>query len=258
MDIFNREEICCKQFMNFYPFKSKKNPPSLPYQGGNMPSLPLYLFTSHFMKFYFILIGCLVGFATMLQFHAQLLPSRDTDVSAKQDYKEVYQQLQKEQNTLKTHLETLRFQEEEKNKFLSQNTQMQLVQAQKDAGFTKVQGEGVVIRLNLDGKVSSAEMASMLRETINLLLSLNAEAISVNGYRVVFKTPIISVGDHILLENFHITAPFEIQVVGGADFIISALEVKEGFKNVREAIVKNNLSMEVQKETDLEIPAYLY
>ena len=210
------------------------------------------------MKKNIILAGALVGFIIALQLNSKLLPSRDTAINEQLDYTEVKQVLELEQNTLKQELDDLRQQEAEKQKFLDIGVQEKLEEAQKQAGFTKVSGEGLIIILTANESMGSEKTATFLRDTVNLLESVQAEAIAINGYRVVFKTPIIATGGNILIKNFHITGPFEIQVLGNTDFLLSALEVKAGFANVRQAVLDGDLNMEVKQAQALELPAYIY
>ncbi len=209
------------------------------------------------MKKFLILAGILIGIIIVAQVNSKLTSNRDTDISEKEDIQKIFQELQKDQNQLKGQLEELRKEENEKLKFISKDIQENLEQSQKKAGFTKITGEGLIFKIT-NKNTSTQELASSLRDIVNLLLSLKAEAISINGYRVVFKTPIISVGDSILLKNFHITQPFEIKIIGNSDFILSAFEVKEYIKSFRAKVQNGDIELEVRKTDNLEIPAYIY
>lgn len=206
-----------------------------------------------------IIAGIIVGLVIALQMNSKLLSAKDTNLSEQKDFLAIKKSLEVEQNELKTELTSLREEEKEKSSLLSEDIQLKLKESQKQAGFTAVQGEGLVLRLAPEsGFKSSEKMAEFLQNIVNLMLSVQADAISVNGYRVVFKTPIISVGENILLKNFYITDPFEITVIGNPDFLLSAFEVREAFKPVREAVSRGEISLEVKKASVLEVPAYIY
>ncbi|MBT4937226.1 DUF881 domain-containing protein [Candidatus Peregrinibacteria bacterium] len=205
-----------------------------------------------------LLAGILTGLITAMQFNSGLLANRSSDINEKSDLKFIHQSLQGNQNELNAELKQLREEETKKLHTLSGNLQNELIIAQKEAGFSQVSGSGVILTLTPEKSVAFSIQASYLRDIINLLFSLQVEAVSVNGYRTVFKTPILSVGNNILIKNFHISSPFEIQVIGNSNFVLSALELKDGLSELREKIQEGELTLEVQKADNLQLPGYIY
>jgi len=211
------------------------------------------------MKASLIATGVVIGLIISIQINSDLISSRDTNISEKEDYAKVIQILEIEQNKLMQELSSLREEELEKSKLLSTNIQAELEESNKIAGFTKISGPGTIIRLvDPQDENSTPELISTLRQILNLLFSMNSEAVSVNGYRVVFKTPIVSVGKSTLLNNFHISPPYEINVIGNSEFILSALKTKESMRELRERDKNNEIQVEFQVSNNLEIPAYIY
>lgn len=210
------------------------------------------------MKKSLLIAGILTGLITALQFNSGLLANRSSDINEKSDLQLILQGLQNDQNQLNAELKKLREEETQKLSSLSGNLQNELVIAQKEAGFSEASGAGVVLTLTPEKSVSFSTQASYLRDITNLLFSLQVEAVSINGYRTMFKTPILSVGNNILIKNFHISSPFEIQIIGNSEFVLSALGLKDGLKELREKIKEGELTLEVQKAENLQLPGYIY
>lgn len=99
------------------------------------------------------------------------------------------------------------------------------------AGFTEVQGRGLVLTLNdkpdydilkdpLDSIVHDADV----RYAVDLLRGSGAVAVSINGYRVVNSTYILCIGPTILVNNERLVPPYVISAVGDADAMRAVLE----------------------------------
>jgi len=208
------------------------------------------------MKKSLALTGFLVGTIVSVQLNSRLIAHRDTDIHEKKDLKEILRILKNEQDLLKNEIQEKRKEENKKLKFLAGNIQSELDQVNKEAGFTEVKGSGIII--NLAGSTDTIALVSDLRKIVNFLFSINTEGVAVNGYRVVFKTPIISVGESILLKKFNIVPPFEIKVIGNADFILSALETNDSLADLRKKVLKEELFLEIKKSNLIELPPYFY
>jgi len=210
------------------------------------------------MKKNLIIAGIVTGIILVTQFNSSLTASKDINFSEQEDLKKIRQDLQNEENQLKENFKTLREKEGEKIKILAKNVQDDLKEAEIAAGFQEATGAGLVIRIFNEKNNNQDLLIRSLKTLINLLFSMNAEAVSINGYRIVFKTPIISLANNVLIGSFHISAPFEIQVIGNTEFIFSALKTKEILEPLRKKIKNKEINLEIQKINNLKIPAYLY
>lgn len=104
----------------------------------------------------------------------------------------------------------------------------ELQRAQVLAGLTKVKGPGVVITLN-DSKRPARPgenqdvyliHAEDLLTTVNELRAAGAEAVSVNGQRVVANSAIRCVGPIILVNTTKIAPPIVIEAIGSQNDLL--------------------------------------
>ncbi len=102
-------------------------------------------------------------------------------------------------------------------------------------GLTNVEGEGVVIEL-ADGKSSSLVLDASnllihdgnLREIINELANAGAEAIEINGQRIVNSTYITCAGNVILVNGEKISSPCTIKAIGQQERIVRSSRKSRG------------------------------
>lgn len=92
------------------------------------------------------------------------------------------------------------------------------------AGTTPVKGPGV--RIRVDGQ--DAFYASDLLNTVQELRDAGAEAMDVNGVRVVVDTWFSDSGDGISVGGTVIRTPYEIQAIGGASTMATAMRIPGG------------------------------
>ncbi|MEZ5186252.1 MAG: DUF881 domain-containing protein [Candidatus Nanopelagicales bacterium] len=92
------------------------------------------------------------------------------------------------------------------------------------AGTTPVKGPGV--RIRVDGQ--DAFYASDLLNTVQELRDAGAEAMDVNGVRVVVDTWFADSGDGISVSGTVITTPYVIQAIGGASTMATAMRIPGG------------------------------
>ncbi len=141
-----------------------------------------------------------------------------------------------------------------------------LSQAELYAGLTKVSGEGVVVTLN-DAVVTEEMRESGLYNNygivhdtniqtfINELKAGGAEALSVNGLRIVAMSEIRCVGPTIMVNGERVAAPFEIKAIGDADSLESALRFPGGA--AEDAIKYYGISVTIQKSDKVTIEKYI-
>lgn len=127
-------------------------------------------------------------------------------------------------------------------------------------GLTDVTGSGIIIEL-ADGKESLQilDASSLLihdgnlRDIVNELANAGAEAIEINGQRIVNSTYIICAGNVILVNGEKISSPCIIKAIGHQESLYGAVERAGGIlQNLR----LNNLSVQVKKDANIKISKY--
>lgn len=128
------------------------------------------------------------------------------------------------------------------------------------AGLVDLKGEGVVITL-YDSTSTSSDLsleAGLVHDTdlvavVTELKAAGAEAISINGQRIIATTPIRCVGPTIQINSVKVAAPYHIKAIGNAQYLESAL-------NIRGGIVSNlrsyGITIEITRQSDIQIEKY--
>jgi len=128
------------------------------------------------------------------------------------------------------------------------------------AGLVDLKGEGVVITL-YDSTSTASDLsieAGLVHDTdlvavVTELKAAGAEAISINGQRIIATTPIRCVGPTIQINSVKVAAPYYIKAIGNAQYLESAL-------NIRGGIVSNlrsyGITIEITRQSDIEIQKY--
>jgi len=169
------------------------------------------------------------------------------------------QQLTQEVSKLraeKTQLENSIAHQNSSTSTLNQNLQ----EAQLFAGLTPVKGPGVVVTLSDSKKAPTAFIndsiihdGDVLR-VVNELWNAGAEAIDVNGNRVVGRTSIRCVGSTIMINYREIASPVEVRAIGDSKTLIGAMNLPGG---VLAALRSNDPDMvQIDPVQDMVIEAY--
>lgn len=128
------------------------------------------------------------------------------------------------------------------------------------AGVSSVYGEGVVITVTDSSLLKTGENLSDyiihdrdLRDVVNELFGAGAEAVSINGERIVTSTAIRCVGNTILINGIRCAPPFKITALGNKDTLESAVNMPGG---IAEELKNYKIGFDVQKQNKVVVPAY--
>jgi uncharacterized protein YlxW (UPF0749 family) len=128
-------------------------------------------------------------------------------------------------------------------------------------GLTPLIGPGIVVTLN-DSKNAMEQGENPangivhnedLLKVANELNAAGAEAISINGNRLIATSEISCAGPTILINKNRVTPPFEIAAIGNPDQMIAALEMRGG---ILETIRFFGLESNIVKKEEVSVPAY--
>jgi uncharacterized protein YlxW (UPF0749 family) len=130
------------------------------------------------------------------------------------------------------------------------------------AGTTPVKGPGITFSVGDSTAPSGSPGAGQfmivhdadVQQVVNLLFASGAEAVAVNGQRIIARTGIICIGPAIRVNHVNLVSPFVFQAIGNPDSMIRALEAPGGpvemFRNR-----KLQVGMPVKADL-LRLPAY--
>lgn len=140
----------------------------------------------------------------------------------------------------------------------------ELNKARAAAGFLPVKGPGITVTLNDSKKtVQPGEDPNQflihdedLLKVVNELRAAGAEAIAINGQRLMANSEIRCAGTTILVNVNKIAPPFVITAIGDPDLMESSLRIKGGIVEYLEIW---GIQVKIEKTKDgkeLTIPAY--
>lgn len=132
-------------------------------------------------------------------------------------------------------------------------------------GLTEVSGSGVIVKLDDNRNVTTETIGVYesisqylihdedLRTIVNELKNAGAEAISINGQRIVNSTAITCDGNVIMINGEKIGAPFEIKAIGFQEMFVGALLRPGGYIEV---LNNDGIITSVEKQDNIKIPKY--
>ena len=131
------------------------------------------------------------------------------------------------------------------------------------AGSTDVEGQGVLITVT-DSNKPSADIQqgsyeqyivhdSDLRMILTELAGAGAEAMSINGQRIISTTAVRCVGNTIMVNDVKLAPPFEISAIGDSNTLEAGMLIKGG---VSDYLKSWNVNMVVKKASKVTVPRY--
>lgn len=149
---------------------------------------------------------------------------KDEVLRWKENYESLYEELQKAEKEL----EQVR---QEMTSDNSRGTELeeQLTEANKLLGLTELTGSGVIVTLEDNDQVTAKDLGieddiskylihnNDVINIINELFNAGAEAISINGQRIVSTTAIDCIGSVITVNGVKLSSPFKISAIGNPE-----------------------------------------
>lgn len=212
-------------------------------------------------------VGCiLLGFLA-----AVVVRSRPADPSARlsSEYRlaDLIERQQQSTTTLRRQVETLRRQVEQLRtdraggEAASAERERRLAEAGLAAGLVGMRGPGVRVALDdsvLDraptGNVNDLVIHSQdVQAVVNALWRSGAEAISINGQRLVSTSAVLCVGNTLLLNGTVHSPPYTVSAVGA---VRDRFEADPLVGRLHEDAESYGLRFAVTRHDDVEVPAY--
>lgn len=150
-----------------------------------------------------------------------------------------------------TNQKILEYEEQiEKNEDSSDLMEQELEQTNVLLGKKSVKGEGVIVTLT--DKDNAKILATDLSEIVNELKYAGAEAISINGIRILSMTDITdATNDLILINGQRISSPYEVKAIGNQTYLYSTLNAKNGF--IDYYINQYDIDIKIEKQKNMII-----
>lgn len=185
---------------------------------------------------------------------------KDEVLTTKENYDRTYEaSLNEEKN-----LEAIRKQVS-KNNDNAKSIESELNNINDILGLTELTGQGVIVTLD-DSKTATLETVGISEDissylvhyidvlkVINELWNAGAEAISVNGQRIVSQTAITCIGNVISVNGEKVGAPFVINAIGNPELLYGGLTRVESYLKILE---RDGVITDVKKATNIVVPKY--
>lgn len=134
-----------------------------------------------------------------------------------------------------------------------------LLKQQMLLGTTALTGDGVVVVIS-DGELQikdefakSLTHAADLRDIVNLLWYAGAEAISINGERIVYNTSIDCIVSTIMINTNHYVPPFTVQAIGNTRELSGVLHNSRKLIDIKKRAAKKQIDFTIKSESQLRI-----
>lgn len=212
----------------------------------------------------------LLGVVFALQFRSvantQNAQSEKTSAEISQ-YQKTIQELEKKIQENKETKESLEARYDSEMEYLYNNEKQfyelykkyetDIAQYRFNAGLTTVSGSGIDI--GLDDAPTRYELTPgllvhdiYLNEIINTLRLAGAQAISVNGERIVSMSETLCVGPSIRINNTKLFAPYHIQAIGNPQELMAAFKAS----SIYSIMIKENLIVDPVIKDNITIKKY--
>lgn len=209
-----------------------------------------------------VLVGLVLGLMLTMQYRSSNTLSETPPVARVQTLVNEIEQKREERDQLQQKVNSLREQLDKKATVQSDTTRVELEALRIIAGSKAVGGPGVEVSLKdstvappagQDPNLYVLHDEDVLR-VINELKAAGAEAIALNGVRLIATSEIRCIGPTILTnKNKRLPAPFTITAIGNPETLENSLYMKGG---VVEQLKIWGIQVQVRKKNYLEVPAY--
>ena len=140
-----------------------------------------------------------------------------------------------------------------------------LAQARLAAGLTRLQGPGVIVEIADSQRVVPAGenpanyivLVDDLRDLVTALWASGAEAITINGERLVATSSLYGVGQSILVNTAFLSPPFRIEAIGAEGLLDRFVLDSAYLGRVAQRIDVFGLEFATATADNLELPAFV-
>ncbi|NLY71477.1 MAG: DUF881 domain-containing protein [Clostridiales bacterium] len=146
---------------------------------------------------------------------------------------------------------------------LLQEATRDLEKYKMSSGVVDVKGPGIIVTVDDppptednpgDGYSIIMLRYDLLLSLVNKLKEAGAEAISINGQRIISVTEISLAGDNVNINTVPTAPPYTIKAIGNPDTLSSTLSIRYG---IVDTMRKNfGLVVDIVKQEEIEIPRY--
>ena len=209
------------------------------------------------------IIFLLFGFMLATQFRARPPIPENIRQQRTEELSVLLQTAEQERDALRTEVASLR---EQITYMMEGQDKLDVLQAELQkarilAGLTEVEGPGVSVEMNDSTRPAQPGQDPNVflihdddvQKVVNALFAAGAEAISVNGHRLITTSEIICAGNVIIVNGARIAPPIKILAIGNPETLEAGLKMRGG---VVDSLVLWGIEVKVKIEEKVTLPAY--
>lgn len=183
---------------------------------------------------------------------------RDEVLKWRQAYKDAYKQLEGAEERL----ENARTQASAASE-IDNSVKDQIKKNSQLLGLTEVKGSGIIIKLDDNREVNAEDVIDIssyvvhdgdLLHIVNELFNAGADAISINGKRIVQTTAIMCDGNIIRINDEIVGVPIEIKAIGYPERLYYNVAVRQG--GYLKLMARDGVVVDIEKAENITIPKY--
>lgn len=218
----------------------------------------------------FLFISCII-IGILISMNIDFKNGKDANFLTVNQYQEAYAErsklyneindLQKQYNKYNSKLLKYKVNEENRHEILSE-IQKEVEENKSILGMTDVQGEGIIIKVNdaLDQYNATGNQDYLIHFydilfLINDLKNAGAEAIEINGQRVVDGSYDYCGGTNIKFNEVAVVAPFYISAIGNKDVMQKYMLMDENY--LKFMMIVRKIHAEVLTKDNIKINSYI-
>ncbi len=210
-----------------------------------------------------VLVSFFLGLLLAVQFHTQKQSGILPTSARAEEIVGMLAASEKKRELLEDDIKKLRQQvtELEKRGNINSILLKELQDVRTLAGITKVEGPGVIVVLeDSQKKALPSDDPNLfivhyqdILSLVNELFASGAEAVSVNGQRMMATSEIRCTGPTILINGTRLASPYEVAAIGDPATLYNALNMRGG---IAEALSTVGIKVHIIKQNHLVLPAY--
>jgi uncharacterized protein YlxW (UPF0749 family) len=212
----------------------------------------------------------LLGIAVSLQFRASSGAAPSQNGASRSDVLAELRAVETERNRLTSELTETRDRMAEieralgQGKSLHQELVSQFDGARLQAGLTALKGPGIVVRLSDSPRQPGPDEVPYdfivhdidLSVLVNELWASGAEAVEVNGQRIVARSSIRCVGPTVLVNANRVASPFILKAIGDVDHLEGGLKMPGGFLDSMSRLTSNGGEVVISRMREVQVSPY--
>lgn len=206
-----------------------------------------------------VAVVCVIlGILLALQFRVQQDITKSLPLQRSEELTQMVNDLQTERDKLRAEVTDLR---NSLAKLSSGSSGDELNRVRVQAGLTDMVGPGIVMTMNDSQKPNTGNQDPNLflihdddvLKVVNELKAAGAEAISINGQRLIGTTEIRCAGPTISINHTLTAPPLEIRAIGDPATLENALRMRGG---VIEDLSLWGIEISLRRDQQVQVPAY--